>query len=115
MHPQGQLKEGVMLVTEGLYTRKVAHKVGSLLKHLFENPQDSRSFEVELVRYEGEREAETFIVNVRLIDDPTKRVVTLANDREIVRCMTTEGKRIDFLFGHESERELEPAFVFYEG
>lgn len=103
-----------MLITGELYTREVAEQVGSVLKYLIEIPNDSRFFEVKLVRYSQGKERDEETVNVRLIDKVDDRLVVLANGREIVRCVTREGKRIDFMFGHETERSLEPAMVFYE-
>lgn len=103
-----------MLVTSELYTRKVAVEVGSLLKYLIEHPNDPQSFEVEIVRYSRGHVAEEQTVYIRLSDEKEGRIVELANGREIIRCVTTEGKKIDFLFGHPDERAFEPAFVFYE-
>ncbi|MGV9002318.1 MAG: hypothetical protein ACOH18_05190 [Candidatus Saccharimonadaceae bacterium] len=103
-----------MLITGELYTRKVAAQVGSMLKYLFEHPEDTRFFEVELDYYEKGRSVRTETVLVRLVEKDDARIVELANGREIVRCITKDNVRIDFMFGHEDERELEPAFVFYD-
>lgn len=102
-----------MFVTGGYYTRKVAAEAGATLKYLFEHPEDKRYFQLELVP-QPPHEGPDFTVNFRLIDDLTARVITLANGREIVRCVTDAGHRLDIVFGHEAERELEPALVLIE-
>ena len=104
-----------MLVANGLYTRKVATFVASLFKYLTEHPEDTRFYELEIVHSPPGKPTVDETVFVRLIDrSVAERVVTLANGREIVRFVTKEGKRLDVLFGHEEERHLEPAIVFYE-
>lgn len=102
-----------MFVTEGVYTRKVAAEVGSALKYLFEHPDDTDFIKLELVYHhpDGDKDQTEFI---RLVDQPEARVVTLANGREIVRCITRSGKRLDIIFGHEDEREIEPVLVLID-
>lgn len=104
-----------MLVADGLYTRKVASEVGSLFKYLIENPEDTRYFELDIVYSPPGKPEQDETVFVKLIDESVaERVVTLANGREIIRCVSNEGRRLDVLFGHEKDRQFEPAIVFYE-
>ena len=103
-----------MLVTGGYYTRKVAAEVGATLKFLFEHPEDKQFFQLVLTTSKPSEGEEDWVVNIRLVDDLTNRVVTLANGCEIVRCVTNDGHRLDIMFGHKAEREIEPALVLVE-
>jgi hypothetical protein len=100
----------MMFMTEGVYTRKVASEVGSAIKYMVEHPEDDRFFELQLVRHTktGDEDWTEFF---RPIDIPEDRVFTFANESELVRCITTSGRRLDIIFGHEAEREVQPALV----
>lgn len=102
-----------MFVTGGIYTKKVAAEVGAVLKYLFEHPEDENFFEL-ILAHDPSDETKDEIVHIRLVDDINARVVPLANRREIVRCITSSGRHLDIMFGHEAEREIEPAMVFLE-
>lgn len=102
-----------MFVTEGAYTRKVASEVGAGLKYLFQHPDDDRYLDLALVCYHPDGNKE-WTERIRLLPKREDRVVTLANGREIVRCMNSDGKKLDIIFGDIAVRELEPALVIIE-
>ena len=100
-----------MLVTEGVYTRKVAAVVATGVKYLIEHPNDKRYLELHLVRL-SEDGSKDWSVNIRLVEKAQDQVLSRNDERgELVRCVTDAGQRLDILFGHPSERELEPALV----
>ncbi len=98
-----------MFVTEGVYTRKVAKEVGSAIKYMVEHPEDDRFFELQLVRYR-QGGSDEWTEMFRIEDTPEARI-TLADESEIVQCITRSGRRLDIIFGHAAERELQPALV----
>lgn len=105
-------------MTSGIYTRDVSEKVASGLKFLIENASDKKFLELPLTRTKrtsgSERsESEDFVVSIRLIDD-FPRITPRAQGGEIARCITSEGKRLDIIFGNPAERSLEPALVEIE-
>lgn len=99
-----------MFVTEGVYTRKVASEVGSTIKYMVEHPTDDRFFELQLVRYR-EGSAEDWTEYIRPVITSEDRVLTLADESEVVHCITRSGRRLDIIFGDPAERELQPALV----
>lgn len=99
-----------MFLTEGVYTRKVASEVGSTIKYLIEHPDDDRFFELELVADQHDS-SKDWIEWIRLVDSTENRVLALADESEVVHCVTRSGRRIDIIFAHADERELQPALV----
>lgn len=107
-----------MLASEGLYTREVAETVASGIAHLLQSPDDTYILLrlVRVVKKTGQERAleEPLEVSIRLLKEKN-RIVPLANGRELVRCYTQDGRRLDiFMPGPNGDREIERAVVILE-
>lgn len=104
------------MLSGGYYTKKFAVEVEVMLNLLIRHPENQDFYDFELVSNpsKGEEHGE-LTVAIQLIDpDPEKYLVQLQDNRKIIHCITSEGKRLDIQFGREADRSTERAMVYVE-
>lgn len=95
------------------FTRQTAQVVANDMAMMMGMPDEFA--EVEIISYDfdfGGRE----VLHPSLWLRPTEEdVVTIADDSEIVQCITRDSRRASIFFGHPEEREMRPARIILGG
>lgn len=91
-----------------LYSATTAQNVLSMLIHFARNTPEEFCA-LEMVSYWNGAEIAHPAVFVRL-DEPNSKT-TLADNSEILHCLTDSGRKVSVMIGRPQDRELQPAVI----
>lgn len=101
-----------MFVLEGHYTHEVgSHVSQSIVELLVTHPQEVYVNLTVDQTIPGVQQTIPTIFKITLNKYWPTPIFVLANDQELVRCITLEGHPLDIIMGVESDREYEPCLV----
>jgi hypothetical protein len=101
-------KEAVMEHSAKFYSKLNAQEVIEELLSL--DPPEY--YDLKIVSYKEGLEIEHESLSIRL--DARGEKTTLADDTEIIHCLTAEEKRVDIILGKPTERTMQPAAIITE-